>query len=469
MGIMTQLATRLGVTQTWPPAGQREIWEEVELFQALRLSDETRIRMEASIGWWKPYVLSPVPRMVSRASANLLFGEAATFSAENENDQDNLDRIIIENGLHSEAHRAAVISSSEGEVWGRIVVAPDVLDVPIIEFVSRRNVIPHFAGRFVQGATFVTEWATGTSEVVRLLETYDAGSIESLLCRGTRTTLGQPIGLDSFDPTRGRQEMVLTGIDWPLVAFIPNTIDADVTRGYSDYAGLRDRFLALNEAATVGQANLRLAGRKRALVDGAYLNRNMRLDTDDDVLIRTDGNGVDGDPAKALQIIDYAFQAKETIAWVDHLLDTTLAMAGISPQSVGRNVDGGAISGTALKLKMSHSLMEAAGKQRHFAKGLKRLLRAAQIIDGRSIGEGGFARSYVARDSEPSITFGDGLPRDDMETADEIMKLVSADALSIEQRVERANPDFTEQQMTDEIDRLRAEQTQALPPVPSFQ
>ncbi len=115
---------------------------------------------------------------------------------------------------------------------------------------------------------------------------------------------------------------------------------------------------------------------------------------------------------------------------------------------------------------MAHSLMEALGKQRHFDRGLRRLLRAAQIIDGRPIGEGGFARPYAARDAEPSIVFGDGLPRDDREIAEQIATLTSAEALSLEQRVMRANPDFTQEQIDDELGRLREEQNVDLPLLP---
>lgn len=456
MGVFMTLNTLLG-RGTWPPPALATVWEEVELFAALRATNVERLRQERSIEWWREYVPTPLPRMVSRASAHLLFGEPPEITAENDSDQDNLERIVEENDLPSELHRAAVIASSEGEVWGRIVLAPDLLDVPIIEFVSRRRVIPHFAGRFVVGATFVTEWQTGNIEKHRLFETYEAGVVTARLFKGTNTALGGEIDLDAFDQTEGRQAQVLTGVDWPLVSFIPNTIDENPERGYSDYAGLQDRFFAINEAATVGQHNLRLAGRKRALVDGAYL-RNGRLPEGDDVYIKK-GTAVGPDAAAgaALQMIDYSYQADQVISWTDNLIDTTLTLAGVAPQAVGRSVDGGAISGTALRLKMSHSLLEAAGKGRYFDRGIRRLLRAATVIDGRPIGENGFGRKYVNRDTLPSIVRQDGLPRDDMEAAQILTHLVGADAISVEERVTWLHPEWTEQQRKDEIRALTRE------------
>lgn len=456
MGLFTTLNTMLG-RGTWPPPSLQATWDEVELFAALRTSNSTRLRQEKWIRWNQDYLISPVPRMISRASAHLLFGAPPLITAEAESDQGNLERIIDENDLPSELHRAAVIASSEGEVWGRIVVAPDLLDVPIVEFVSRDRVIPHFAGRFCIGATFITTWVTGNTERYRLFETYEAGAVSSLLYRGTTTSLGQAVPLDTFGETAGRQDVVLTGVDWPLVAFIPNSIDATPDRGFSDYAGLTDRFFAINDATTIGQANMRLAGRKRALIDSDYVNGN-RTPEGDDVFIRQSRHV--GDDAKGpppVQIIDYSFEATQTVEWVDHLIDTSLTFAGVAPQMVGRQIDGQAISGTAMRLRASHSLLEAAGKGRYMDRGIRRLLRAATVIDGRPIGENGFGRSYANRDSFVSIERTSGMPRDEMEAAQQVAQLVAAEAISVEQRVRFLHPDWTEQRITDEVARLQSE------------
>jgi hypothetical protein len=441
---------------TWPPPGMRERWDEVELFSAFRTSDDTRLRQEASVGWRAPYIHSPLARLISRASANSLFGELPSFAAGDESDQENIDRLVDENELSAELHRGAMISSSEGEVWGRVVVMPALLDVPMIEFVSSSQVIPDFVGRFVRGATFVTTWATSSTERVRLLEYYGPGHVDAQLFRGSTNALGIAVDLASFPPTAGTPERVLTGIDQPLVAFIPNSLDADPSRGFSDYRGIEQRFLALNEAITIGQRNLQLAGRKRAYVDADYLDASGKLPAFEDVFVRHDKDSTMGEAAKPIQMIEYSFEATALIAWVDQLIDSTLSYAGIAPQSVGRSVDGGAISGTALRLKMAHSLMEAAGKGRYWDRGVTRLLRFAAVIDSRRTTEGGFGRSWANADELPSITRGDGLPRDDVEAAQIIQSLVAADAISIEERVKLAHPDWSQDQIDAEVEAIEA-------------
>jgi hypothetical protein len=397
--------------------------------------------------------------MISRASANMLFGEPPAIHPTQDSDAENLDRILDDNQLTAEIHRAAVIASSEGEVWGRILVDPSVLDVPIVEFASRSQVIPHFVGRFVRGATFVTTWATTTTERLRLLESYEPGAITTRLFRGTTSSLGSQVGLDSFGPTKGRTERVLTGIDHPLCAFIPNSIDADPTRGFSDYSGVEGRFLALNEAASVGASNLRLAGAKRALVDARYMTEDGRVLPGDDIFIRSTDLDQLGDNRKPVELLEYSFEAGQVIAWIEHLIDSTLTFAGVSPQSVGRAIDGGAVSGTALRLKMAHSLMEAAGKGRYFDAGIKRLLRAAAVLDSRST----FGRKWAESDADPDVTRGDGLPRDDMEAAQWVAMLVGAESISVEERVRFLHPDWDDEKVTEEVDRLERERPTAAP------
>lgn len=468
MGVLTAINDRVLGRNSWPPPALRGRWMLLELYAAFRQSDETRIKQQGSIPWQRRYLISPVPRMISRAKANLLYGEPPEIRAAAEGDQENMERIARENGLAghhaAELHRAAMIASSEEEVWGRIVVDPTLADVPIVDFVSPRMVIPRFRGRFCVGATFVQEWAETSVSRVRLLEHYEPGIVRAQLFRGTNTALGTEVPLDSFDPTAGKAPEVLTGIDQPLVAFMPNTLDADPSRGFGDYRGLEERFLAINEAATIGQENLRLAGRKRAMVDAKYLDRRGRLPAGDDVFVRQDDAAVAGEGGKPISLIEYDFEAEQHRLYLDHLIDTTLSFGGTAPQLVGRQVDGQAVSGTALRLKMVHSLMEASGTGGYFDAGVQKLLRYAAVIDSRPTTQGGFGRRWRQPDEPPTITRGDGLPRDDMEAAQWLVLAAGAEAISTEEKVRWLHPDWSDEQVQDEVGKIEGEAPEPPPP-----
>ena len=60
----------------------------------------------------------------------------------------------------------------------------------------------------------------------------------------------------------------------------------------------------------------------------------------------------------------------------------------------------------------------------------------------------------------------DGLPRDDMEAAQQLTAMVGADAISLEQRVAFLHPEWGDEQQAEEVQRLRAEQ--AFPTFESF-
>ena len=457
MGVLSAINSSVLGRNTWPPPAMRDRWADIDLLIALRESHDTRLRQEASVRYDQPYIHTPLARMVSRASANLLFGQPARITPGVEADQTVLDDIVTHNSLESELHRAAIIASSEGEVWGRIVVDPSLLDYPIIEWVSPLRVIPHFHGRFILGATFVSEWKTGTVEVHRLLETYEAGAISARLYRGTGSALGTQVDLASLPQTAGRADVVPTGIDQPLVAFVPNSIGADPTRGFSDYRGLEQRFLALNETVTVGQQNLKLAGRKRALVDAEYLDRRGRFIDGDDVYVRHQRDEMLGESSKPVSVLDYSYDSSAIVAWIDHLIDSTVTLAGISPAQLGRSLDGGAISGTALRLKMSHSLMEAAGKGRYFDRGVQRLLGMAAVIDSRPTTEGGFGRRWSDPSATISVERQDGMIRDDLQAAQVLSAIVGAGLSSTDQAIADWHPDWSPDQVQQEMDRISGE------------
>lgn len=459
MALVGALQTMLG-RNTWPPAAYVDYWETLELYGALRDTREDVLRgyhehFEAR----RALVHAPVARMISRASANLLFGRAPNIDAAVESDAKRLEFLVDENGLDAELHRAAIVASSEGGVWGRIKVDPALLDAPIVEFESPRCVLPYFEGRFVAGATFIEEEEDGNT-VYRRFETYGPGFVETRLFRGTRTRLGEEQSLTAHPITDGRDAMVATGFDRPLVAFVPNSIDSRVDRGVSDYHGLVRRLFGITEASTVGVENLRLAGQQRALVDERWISpKSGTLPARDNVLVVSKDDVNAGEPASDLQMLEYAFDAAALIAYTEHLIDTTLQFAGIAPEIVGRNATGGPVSGTALRMRMIHSLMENAGKGRYFDRGVRRLLRMAAVIDSRRTTEGGFGRRWSSPDSDPTIERADSIPPDDDEAARILVALTNAEAISLEEKVAYFHPDWTERKVAEEVQRIKDEQT----------
>ena len=120
--------------------------------------------------------------------------------------------------------------------------------------------------------------------VWHILEDY-GGHHQTRLYRGSNSQLGEQRPLSARLETRDlpKEQPVPTGLTDVACVFIPNTLDEDPTRGITDYLGVVRAFFAINEAASVGQANVRSTGLKRLLVDGRYRNSSGNLPAGRDV------------------------------------------------------------------------------------------------------------------------------------------------------------------------------------------
>lgn len=440
---------------SWPPEAEKEAWALVGYYGALRDGLEGPIRQQARVRQMgadpkKPYIPVPLPGLIARVPADILFGEEPRFIAADENDQDNLTSLVRSNALPSELHRAAVVAASEGEVWGRVMLDPAASPRPVIEFFSRAQVVPVWRGRYLAGAAVIHPYKDGTTTVYRLVEEHEPGVVRHTLYKGTRSELGREVELDAIPAGVGLAPEVQTGYDRLLITRIPNMLGADQTLGVSDFQALEPLFLAINETATVAQHNMRLTAAKRLFVDRQLTDKKGRFDLSDDVIYMMSGRGTSevGAAPPPIQQVTYDFEATELLAYADHLMDQALTLAGISPASLGRGDSGGASSGTALRLRMAHTLSVVAGKGRHFDRGVQELLAAAQSLDAAN-GEPWQSPSEPAR-----IERADGLPNDPQEEAQTIATLASADAISIDERVRRLNPEWDDERVAAEVGRI---------------
>jgi hypothetical protein len=468
------LLERLRGQSTWPPRSEAAVWEQVELYSALRENDEPTMRMWAQAlqmggDYRRAYVPVPLAKRLANTNAALLFGEPVEIKTANDSDQELMDDLAKANKLDSALLRAARISGSEGEVWGKVSVAPALLDAPIIEFVSRKRVIPKFVGKHVAEATFVTTYDGEQSilgrdaKVWRLLETHTPGAITMRLFHGSGTTLGAQHDLSERDETAPYAEIAdrleekdvvfLTGFDVPLCVFIPNELGEDMTRGLSLYDGLVHLFFSVNNGVTIGHQNMRATGKQRLLAERRFLDRFGNLPDGDDVFYMDEQVGGTGENAPAIKTAQYDFHSEEQIRWIESEIDWALTMAGIAPQSMGRSVDGSSVSGTALRLRMAHTIVDAGTRARLFDDELSLLLSFAAQLDARPMPQG-FNRGWSDPVTPPSLTHPDPIPSDPVEDAQVIQVLDSAGAISLEEKVRRANPGWDEKALEEEVERI---------------
>jgi hypothetical protein len=263
------------------------------------------------------------------------------------------------------------------------------------------------------------------------------------------------------------------------------TAPSDRRIGVSDYAGILDTLLDLNEATVIGAHNARLTARKRAIVSAGALNnattrndlelapeeggpgslvsrRNTAtFDTSEEVFVEDPLDAELGRAATSpFRILEYAFDADALIAWKRHLAEEALTRVGLTPQYVGTITDGNdgyAISGTALRIRLIATDKTGRGKARHWDDRVPKLLRLLALLDALADTNGGFGRQWTDAASLPVVERAPGLPEDDLEEAQRHQALVSARIESRRAAIMDLHPDWDDKRIDDELGLIAAD------------
>jgi hypothetical protein len=216
---------------------------------------------------------------------------------------------------------------------------------------------------------------------------------------------------------------------------------------------------ALDEAATVGRVKM------RASQPVTYLRRFSTRDLAslgalpmhgmvavDDWPGRYLGSERPGVPVESpfpvenlLQTVQPGLEAQEHRAYVEHLRELAVTLAGYSLASWGLDREGRADSGTALKLRQVRTLLTRSGKERMARQAIA---EACAVALGMMLG-----RSDVAP-LLPHVELSDGMPRDGVQDAEEVATLRTANAISTEEIVRKLHPDWDEERIAEELAKI---------------
>jgi hypothetical protein len=486
------LIRRVEAERRWPPPFDHDAIGEVARRAAFREGDEAALKVAHRWPDDRDYVVDPIGDRIVTAKADLIFGEDPRFKAKSESDQGNIDRIVEIGDLPSELHYAEQVRASEGEVWWRLEAGdPAMLPCPYPTFHSREVVIPLYVGPALIAAAFVSEFEdpnesarNARRKVWRHLEIRSAGRIENRLYLGTRDTLGEAKNLDDFDETKELDTVWDHGLPGPLCGRVIYRRGREQHLGRSVYEGTERIMLALNEAMTIGVENARLVAKQRVVLPAKALStRDPQLpedsiddgeggripvsraifDAGEDVLIAGDsldstlGKEAAGDVFK---ILEYTFDAKALIEWQDKLVKTLASRCGLTVQFLGEGAaagEGTAETGTALRVKLLPATSSARGSGRSWDDALPQMMMAAQLLDSRSLADGGWSRGWSEPGGLPSIELSDPLPRDETEEVSRHVAAVGGPVESIETAVSDLHPDWSDDQITEEVDRIRSD------------
>jgi hypothetical protein len=419
----------------------------------------------------------PIAGDIASTSADLLFSEPPSFTVEHAETQDRLTE-LVEYGLHATLLEAAEIGSALGGVYLRICWDREVEpDQPWIAAVHADAAVPEWQYGRLTAVTFWEIISDDGTEVVRHLERHEPGAILHGVYVGTRDDLGRRVALTDIPETEGLAESITddgdtisTGVDQLTARYIPNirpnriwrTVPAAAYCGRSDYAGVEPLMDALDEVYSSWMRDIRLA-KARLLVPETYLQSQGRgqgavFETEQEIYSPV--NALVGNQASGLAITpnQFAIRVTEHRDSALQLREEIVRGAGYSAQTFGATGDV-AMTATETTARERKSLITRAKKENYWRAELRAMVEVWLAIDATVFGS-------PVEPSRPDIEFGDYVAQDANQLAGTLEALTRAESASTDTRVRMLHPDWDDDQVAEEIERIRDDSTVSLPPVP---
>ncbi|MEJ6554038.1 hypothetical protein PQI51_03245 [Microbacterium esteraromaticum] len=420
----------------------------------------------------------PAAADLATLASDLVFAEPPEVKLEqtlraSKKAQDRLDLIANGDEAHATFNQMGELKSALGAV--ALVTRWDdaVADHAWLEPSAADVIIPTFrSGRMIE-CTLWSEYVKGTV-YYRHLEHHAIGYIEHALFEGKADNLGRRVPLNVIPETAmyadlvNAESVIETGIDRLTVVYNPNIVTAAWRKkgvlahtGRSDFAQLHGLFDWLDETFSSWMRDLRL-GAGRILVPEAALDYNglgqgASFDAGREIFA---GLNAPGDPSKiAFDKVQFDIRVEEHEKTAFGIYREILRKAGFSQSAWGDYNSTSQMTAREVEDRDKASERTRDKKILQERVAISRAASVALEIDGLIFpGKGG------GRFDQPTVVFPDVSQEDPEKLARTLTLLDTAAAISLEQKVRRANPDWADDQVSAEVAAIRAERGNAPDP-----
>ncbi|MDQ0854792.1 A118 family predicted phage portal protein [Arthrobacter sp. V4I6] len=421
---------------------------------------------------------------ITRTSANLLYSEPAqatvvpaTEGADVEKAQARLD-LIAGPGFEQTMVSAAEVSAGLGGIFLRVSWDTSIRQHVFVSKVDPDMAWPEFRWGSLVAVTFWRTVKTENSTIWRHLERHELndagiGVIVHGLYAGTADNLGQAQPFDSHDSTAwltrtGTVENLIDGTTVSTLTeglgavYAPNILPSSLWRkdpigcnlGRSDLEGIEQKLDALDELYSSWLRDIRL-GKGRLIVGdsmlrdlGAGMGSGFDLDTTIFTPVKAAPSSASSEKM-AIEQVQFDIRTEDFLKAIDHFRRIILAAAGYSPSTFGLTDDGAAMTATEVAARQQLSFTTRKRKILGLKPAEETILSKALAVD---------AVIFPGQGAEPlavSVEFADGVS-DDPKTIAEANQLdYNSQSASIAERVRKRNPDWSDEQVDDEVEAIR--------------
>ncbi len=422
----------------------------------------------------------PIPADLARTSADLLFAEPPTFvvgdgTSQHKTTQQAIANIFGTSKAAAELLEAGELQAALSGVYLRIVWDVELSDWVTIDAQDADSAVPEWRRGQLAAVTF---WQTlsggGKGEVYRFMERHDPGYIEYGLYKGDRDNLGMRIDLLAHPDTEwaaalvdseSRQE---TGSTRLTARYIPNIRPNRRYRntpglslmGRSDFDQLEGLFDAADETYSALMREINLS-KARAVISETALQNNgpgqgTRFDTDQEIFSPIQGLGSlkDGTP---MQLIQPDIRSQALIATTQDIMAQILRTAGYSGASFGG--DDLITNQTATEVNSRRELSNRTRnkKMQYWRAELAELGIAALEVQSAAYG------TSIQLDTV-NVQFPKQTDVAPQVMASTLSLLNSAQAISIEQKVRMLHPNWSSEEVNNEVAAIVKDRGTAIDP-----
>lgn len=423
----------------------------------------------------------PLAGDISAMSANLLFSETPRIRYdEGTKGGERIKQFIDDNGFFNILLEGAELAGAFGGCFLKIDTEPELLSSPLVSIITPLQAFPTFwRGRLWEVLFFRTVKETDGGSVWRLFENRRRSNgklvIEYKLYKGTSDKVGYDVPLESIQETEmlGLEDKVLN-VDGLGCVYIPNMRPNKLVPGspigINDFGTSITLLDSLDFTWTSWMRDIEL-GMAQIFVDAELLDTS----NPDDPAIYGGGRGrmkfnkfqkaftelnlapwrFNGEHIKPINEIQFDIRVEEHYTTCKALIEEIISQCGYSPQSFGSDIQGRAESGTALRIRERKSLLTREKKSRYWQPEIRSLLNQVQQIDIAT----GLSSSYEIQDI--GIELEDSIIVDPLENSETIRNLDQARAVSVLTKVRILHPEWDDEEVEKEVEKILKEQGMA--------
>lgn len=415
----------------------------------------------------------PVASDICQASADLLFSEPATITANNEGAQERLN-LIADDSFQHVLTGAAETAAALGGVYLRAAWDDTVKNNVFVTKVDADKAIPEFAWGILQAVTFWTIVGRNGQIVWRHLERHETdangiGIILHGLYQGTTDKLGQIMALTDHRATEtlvvNEHGAVSTQTPGLAVEYIPNQIPNRAWRndptgthlGRSDLDGVCEHMDALDETMSSWMRDVH-HGKARLIVPNSMLQsmgagNGAGFDMDQELFSGVNAApGSVADAKMSIEQVQFDIRTEAHKATFDQILATVYRTAGYSAGTFGENSEARIMTATEVIARERRSFLTRDRKVRSFKPALQRFLEKCLLMDAAL-----FAGPGVPADTEIDVAFGDSIQDPESIRAQNAQLLFTGQSGSTITRVRTLHPDWDEEKIGEEARMIREE------------